>query len=247
MVRNFFAALGICSLSTEEASRRISNFSFDDVGTERPLKMRLMLKKGWDDRFTELAIEEYRKFLLIVYYSTQRGEMVVPSEVIDEVWHEHLLDSPSYWGRLCRETLYCDLHHRVAKSAGSEAICQREYRQTFGRYQSLFNSVPPKEIWGELPPAPAFAPTRRSSSSRSRVRHSRRTSDTVQSSSSGSDSVSLFTAMGSTASVIASDGGGSAPAASCGGGSSAAGCGGGGGAAAGCGGGGAAAGCGGGS
>jgi hypothetical protein len=50
--------------------------------------------KGWTSSKATLAIREYRRFLKL--NAKYPGERIVPSQLVDEVWHTHILDTRKY-------------------------------------------------------------------------------------------------------------------------------------------------------
>jgi hypothetical protein len=65
-------------------------------------------KAGWTIEQTTAAIEEYRRFLLLSYLYPERT--IVPSQTVDRVWHEHILDTQKYQAD-CLEVFGYFLHH----------------------------------------------------------------------------------------------------------------------------------------
>jgi len=50
--------------------------------------------EGWSLERATKAIEQYRRFLFLVYRYPE--ERIVPSREVDEVWHTHILDTMKY-------------------------------------------------------------------------------------------------------------------------------------------------------
>ena len=73
-----------------------------------PFAKRLSRENGWSIHYTARAIAEYNRF---VYLAAVSPTPVTPSEVVDKVWHLHLLYTRSYWQGLCAEVLGRPLHH----------------------------------------------------------------------------------------------------------------------------------------
>lgn len=71
----------------------IRRFSFDETIEEYGFETRLAYENKWTHYVTKQAIEEYKKFMFLASISNQ---MVSPSEIVDIVWHQHLLFSKSY-------------------------------------------------------------------------------------------------------------------------------------------------------
>ena len=53
---------------------------------------------GWNIKQTQLAIDRYKKFLIIQYVYPYIE--LVPSKEIDKVWHEHILVNTQIYPRL---------------------------------------------------------------------------------------------------------------------------------------------------
>jgi hypothetical protein len=125
---------------------RLAAFTFDDPAADRPFTARLAEENGWTAEFTARAIEEYRRF---IYLAVTSCHSVVPSEVVDKVWHLHLIYTRSYWDGLCRGVLGMPLHHHPSPggpSANEEG--RRNYRATLATYLREFGTPPPA-IWPE--------------------------------------------------------------------------------------------------
>ena len=100
----------------DDVSERI--MSFDLAGGDlADFEPRLRRENGWSASFARRAIEEYRKFLVLA--ATARHP-VSPSDVVDQVWHLHLLYTRSYWDELCANVLPRPLHHAPSTGAASE-------------------------------------------------------------------------------------------------------------------------------
>jgi len=103
---------------------------------------RLQSENRWKPAFARLAVGEYMRFLFLFREVTH---VVVPSPVIDAVWHLHLLYTEEYWG-LCRTLLKKDLHHQPASGPGDEARYAGLFQATLYSYQSFFGNYP-RSIW----------------------------------------------------------------------------------------------------
>lgn len=72
---------------------KILQFDLDSPPGEYSFSLRLANENYWTKNFTEEAIMEYRKFM---YLAATSDFMVSPSEIIDIVWHQHLIFTQSY-------------------------------------------------------------------------------------------------------------------------------------------------------
>jgi hypothetical protein len=73
--------------------KKISDFDFDNPMSEYGFSTRLATENFWTIDFTQKAIVEYKKFM---YLAGTSDLMVSPSEIIDIVWHQHLIFTQSY-------------------------------------------------------------------------------------------------------------------------------------------------------
>jgi hypothetical protein len=73
--------------------QKILKFDFDNPPSEYGFSIRLANENFWTKSFTEKAIVEYKKFM---YLAATSDLMVSPSEIIDVVWHQHLIFTQSY-------------------------------------------------------------------------------------------------------------------------------------------------------
>jgi hypothetical protein len=121
---------------------KILAFDLDHPMSEYGFSTRLANENYWTKDFTEKAILEYRKFM---YLAGTSDLMVSPSEIVDVVWHQHLIFTQSYAD-------FCDLigktiqhlpstHNRedYEKFKLAKERTRKLYLNTFGEQ--------PKEIW----------------------------------------------------------------------------------------------------
>lgn len=72
---------------------KIELFDFDHPPSEYGFTLRLAHENYWTQNFTKQAILEYKKFM---YLAAVSDMMVSPSEIVDTVWHQHLIFTKSY-------------------------------------------------------------------------------------------------------------------------------------------------------
>ena len=72
---------------------KIELFDFDHPPSEYDFTLRLAHENYWTQNFTKQAILEYKKFM---YLAAVSDMMVSPSEILDTVWHQHLIFTKSY-------------------------------------------------------------------------------------------------------------------------------------------------------
>jgi hypothetical protein len=67
---------------------KILDFDFDGSFSEYTFSIRLASENSWTKNFTKKAILEYKKFM---YLAATTNAMVSPPEIVDIVWHQHLI------------------------------------------------------------------------------------------------------------------------------------------------------------
>lgn len=120
----------------------LASYAFDPPEATVRFEDKLSRENGWSRSFGRRAIEEYRRFL---YLTAESRQPVSPSDVIDQVWHLHLLYTRDYWDRLCRDVLKRPLHHERGRGIESESFAGW-YGDTLVRYRLEFGE-PPADIW----------------------------------------------------------------------------------------------------
>ena len=129
---------------------RLQSYCFDAPGGAVTFAAKLACEQGWSAAKSERVLGEYRRFLLL---ALEAGHPVSPSRTVDLAWHQHLLDTRSYWQEFCPRVLGRPLHH--TPSRGGEEERQRlgeSYRRTLASYRAFFGEAPPADLW---PPAEA--------------------------------------------------------------------------------------------
>lgn len=121
---------------------KISAFDFNSPVSEYGFSTRLAKENFWTRNFTDRALSEYRKFM---YLAATSEWMVSPSEIIDQVWHQHLVFTQSY-AEFC-SLIGKSVQHIPStqnKEESQKFIQAKErtiklYNETFGKQ--------PEEIW----------------------------------------------------------------------------------------------------
>ena len=121
---------------------RILEFNFDSPLSEYGFSTRLARENYWTKNFTQKAILEYKKFMYLAGISDM---MVSPSEVIDVVWHQHLIFTQSY-------SDFCNLIEKQVQhipSTHNHADAEK-FKQAKERTKKLYNATfgeQPTDIW----------------------------------------------------------------------------------------------------
>ena len=117
-------------------------FDLDKTFSEYGFATRLAKENKWTKNFTKQAILEYKKFM---YLAATANAMVSPSEIVDIVWHQHLIFTQSYkdFGQLLGKKIehIPSTHNRAEFEKFQQA--QERTRQL---YESHFGKQP-AEIW----------------------------------------------------------------------------------------------------
>lgn len=117
-------------------------FDFDAPLSEYGFTTRLSKENYWTRNFTDKAILEYKKFM---YLAATSDLMVSPSEMVDVVWHQHLIFTQSYadfCNLLGKQIQHVPSTHNRADFIKFQQAKERTtklYHQEFGEQ--------PKDIW----------------------------------------------------------------------------------------------------
>jgi len=135
-------------LKDESLWSRIQEFSLDAPGVDFPFSKKLAKEESWSLDFARKAIEEYKKF---VYLCCILPNGASPSEIVDKVWHMHLIYTQNYWEEFCPHILKRPLHHHPSKGGISEREKHRNwFDDTLISYRKVFQQDAPEEIWKEF-------------------------------------------------------------------------------------------------
>lgn len=125
----------------KELWNQILAFDLDKPMSEYGFSIRLAHENNWPASFTEQAILEYKKFM---YLAATSGTMVSPSEIVDTVWHQHLIFTHSY-DEFCqilgKKVAHIPSTHNKAQAAQFEEAKKQTtqaYRQAFGEQPYTF-------------------------------------------------------------------------------------------------------------
>lgn len=100
---------------------------------------RVMQKKGWPLSFAKKVEGEYRRFLQL--HQKNPTTSLVPSETVDEMWHEHILHTRQYQ-TYCQDNFGHFFHHNP-NDGGSTM----DYNATEDLYRREFGEDPPADVW----------------------------------------------------------------------------------------------------
>jgi hypothetical protein len=129
--------------SENELLARLETFKFDDGHGGQSFAHRLAKDNGWTALYAARVIEEYRRF---AFLTIAAGHMAVPSDQVDQAWHQHLLYTRS-WADFCTNALQQPLHHDPTKGGVEEqSRFKAGYEHTLQSYRTFFGE-PPEDIW----------------------------------------------------------------------------------------------------
>ncbi len=102
-----------------------------------PIKFKLIHSDegpGWDAEFCTKIEREYRRFLAMSRYFT--SDLIVPSKIVDEFWHAHILDTRKY-AKDCEEFFGAFLHHFPYLGMRSESDAET-LKSTWTKTQQIY-------------------------------------------------------------------------------------------------------------
>ena len=128
---------------------KLKNFKVSSNGDLELFWSTLASEYGWSLSYAKEAFSEYKKFLWLAKNSQNR---VVPSRVVDKVWHLHMTFTKSYWHELCKNILHFELHHvPSSNNSSSKELDRLGYENTLETYELEFGVPPSAKYW------PAFS------------------------------------------------------------------------------------------
>lgn len=130
----------------EQQSRQlweqVLSFDIEEYSFNYGFALRLATENNWSVSFTAAAIKEYKKFMFLAAISE---EMIAPAEIIDVVWHLHLIYTDAYQA-FCN-VLGKEIRHIPSRKQTEEQVKFRSARvHTETIYTALFGPMP-DEIW----------------------------------------------------------------------------------------------------
>lgn len=132
-------------ITDEKLWERIQSFSLDQPNVDFPFSKKLAKEENWTEDFTAKATEEYKKF---VYLCCILPHGASPSEIVDKVWHLHLVYTQNYWEEFCPNILKQKLHHQPSNGGSNENLKHENWFQyTLKNYQEIFYEKAPDDIW----------------------------------------------------------------------------------------------------
>ncbi len=103
--------------------------------------------RGWDFPLTRRIAAEYRRFWILCLENPE--EAVVPSNLVDDFWHLHILDTQKY-AEDCAQFLGFFLHHFPYFGMRGEKDAQNladSWARTKLLYKQTFGESPPPDLW----------------------------------------------------------------------------------------------------
>jgi uncharacterized protein (TIGR04222 family) len=126
---------------------RLQAYELDDSSHEFGFMRHLIKGQGWSMVYAQRAVEEYKRFAFLAVVAEHQ---VVPPDAVDQVWHQHVLLTQSYWDGFCGDVLQKKLHHHPARGGRAErAEFHLLYGQTIVSYRHFFGE-PPQDIWSPI-------------------------------------------------------------------------------------------------
>lgn len=136
--KNYFKSVSIMD-------EKISNFEVSSNGNFDIFWAKLTSENGWSLSYAKKAFLEYKKFVWLASVSQSR---VVPSKVVDKVWHLHMTFTKSYWGDFCGGVLGFEFHHvPSSQDSNAQQADKIQYENTLRMYEREFGEVPNSRYW----------------------------------------------------------------------------------------------------
>lgn len=102
--------------------------------------------KGWTEEYCVRVEREYRRYLALT--RQYRNKPIVPSRIVDDFWHAHILDTQAY-APDCEQVFGYFLHHfpYFGMRGDEDALALGSaYDETLALYERHFGA-PPEDLW----------------------------------------------------------------------------------------------------
>lgn len=102
---------------------------------------------GWSFAFALSAAHEYRRFLILC--AQHPDTPIVPSSVVDDLWHLHILDTAKYQAD-CQRFLGAFLHHFPYFGMRGEQDAKNlkaAWTNTLELYRRAYGEAAPADMW----------------------------------------------------------------------------------------------------
>lgn len=120
---------------------RLSSYGFPLTGDRGSLRHHLASETRLTSDQADRVVNEYRRFL---YLAAASGRMVVPSPLIDRVWHTHIEDTRAYLDDFCQKVIGRVIHHSPGRK---RAFDDPGYFDTLRLYRDTFGEEPFARVW----------------------------------------------------------------------------------------------------
>lgn len=121
------------------------------------------LQKEDPERFTddvvELGVREYKRMLTLKLENPDAG--IVPTEFVDEFWHQHILDTRAY-AEDCQRIFGHFVHHYPyfgMHGEDDQAELERAFAETARLYEQHFGEPMPEPVEARCAGHPCHAPS----------------------------------------------------------------------------------------
>ena len=113
------------------------------ISLER-VKEALAVKEQWDQRLILIGESEYKRFLTLVKWNQASNHVIVPTRLMDEVWHRHILDTSAYAEDTQRVLGYFLEHYPYLgmSSASEQKFWSDSFTSTVDLYRETFGESP---------------------------------------------------------------------------------------------------------
>lgn len=125
--------------------QRVNSFQMNDADAEYTFTNSLCDLASWDEAFANIAIQEYKKFMLLQQLCPK--VILHPPQTVDTVWHLHILYTRSYQ-EFCHALGSGFIDHEPSKGGPEEEeLHHQQFLETRKHYARIFGDAP-EFIWG---------------------------------------------------------------------------------------------------
>ncbi len=130
---------------TVELEISVASLNFDKL----KWKLTKSSESSWSDDLCDFAEIEYRKFLSLKKWYPKVS--FVPSKLVDKFWHEHILDTKSYFED-CNKVFGYFVHHYPyfgIYGDDDQSNLQTAFDVTVQLYEERFGRFPTADLYGK--------------------------------------------------------------------------------------------------
>ncbi|REF26092.1 uncharacterized protein DUF1399 [Xenorhabdus cabanillasii] len=124
-------------MNKKEFLKKMESVNFENI-IKKITKKHPNIARVWTEEGARDAVEQYKKFMFIVYKYENGDAYIAPSIEVDEIWHHHILDTKNY-KKDCENIFGYFVHHfSYFPSSKNEEDTFKSMNNHFMKTQELY-------------------------------------------------------------------------------------------------------------